>query len=364
LRAIAACEIVICHSDLVVKHFSDSRIVLNPWYRPFGGVGVELFFIVSGYIMCLRAPMIGSFSKFIVSRILRIYPAYWLYTTLVVIVTTAVPAWQPGGSVGSLRSFLRSYLVLPDWGFPILGVGWTLEYEMIFYLIVALALASGVATSLRSVALALVLAVLGGTGCVLGPRTEGSALLYHIVNPYMFAFGAGWLFRSVERTTWPLRILNLVLFAAIAVGSIWIGPDGGERPVVRIALASVVFCSILLARNVFQADNPVNRTLWLVGDASFSLYLCHWFVLSAGGKILGLFEVQPGLDIIARVAGVLLSVAVGVGAFRYIEKPLDAKVKGWFGQRRSVGTAIASPKRGRSDDCSHRFRSKPAVCSE
>ena len=54
--------------------------------------------------------------------------------------TTAVPAWQPGGSVGSARSFLRSYLVLPDWGFPILGVGWTLEYEMIFYLIVALAL--------------------------------------------------------------------------------------------------------------------------------------------------------------------------------------------------------------------------------
>ena len=74
LRALAASEVVVCHSDLLTKHFSDFRIGSLTWYYPLSGMGVELFFVLSGYIICMRAPSIDNGPRFLLSRILGLYP--------------------------------------------------------------------------------------------------------------------------------------------------------------------------------------------------------------------------------------------------------------------------------------------------
>lgn len=323
LRALAASEVVICHSDLIVKTFSDHRIVADPWYGPVSAIGVELFFIVSGYIMCMRVPATKSWASFIWSRIIRICPMYWLLTTVVIIVAMVVPTWRLGGFTLDGETIARSYLMLPEWGFPILQLGWTLEYEMVFYLLVTALMAAGVKQGPMMVPFAWGLAVLGAIGAALGPKTEGSALLFHLASPYMFAFGAGWLFRAIEQAHQVERIRGVAVFGAIAAVALWVGPAWGDALVLRILLACLVFVGFLAARRIFQADNAVNRFAGLIGDASYSLYLTHWFVLSAAGKILGRFGVPAEMDDVVRAAGFLASIAVGVGVFLWIERPLD-----------------------------------------
>jgi exopolysaccharide production protein ExoZ len=323
LRAIAATEVAICHSDLIVKHFSDVSILSYAWYRPFGGVGVELFFIVSGYIMCMRAPAVRSFASFFASRITRIYPLYWFFTTIAVVVGLIMPAWRLGGFDGETGDLIRSYLILPGWGFPILGVGWTLEYEMIFYLLVTAAIGLGLTRRRQTVILAFVLAALGAVGCVLGQQTSGSALGYHIFSPYMFAFGVGWLICCMEQAKRPVAVGSAVVFAAFAGTAVWLGPGWGDHLVLRISVATLVFAGFILAQGIFQKNTRLNRAFWLLGDASFSLYLSHWFVLSATGKALGVLALPDFLSWPVRAAGVGLSIAVGIAFFRCVEKPLD-----------------------------------------
>lgn len=320
LRAIAAFEVVVCHSDLIIKNFSDSRIILNPWYNPVAGMGVELFFIVSGYIMAMRSPKFSSTRSFISSRILRIIPMYWIFTTLVVLVGIVVPGWRLGDFEPSLAVFARAYLILPGSGFPILGVGWTLEYEVVFYGLVALLLAFGLARGRRLASAAWIFVGLGWVGSVLGPLGERSALLGHVFTPYMFAFGAGWLFRCLEQAPRPVQLRRLAWLAAIAASAVWLGPDWGDRLILRIGVAVVVFAACLLGQRVLQADTPVNRLIWLAGDASFSTYLCHWLLLSATGKLLGALAVPESWGWSLRLLGCLLSVAVGIAFFRTVEQ--------------------------------------------
>ena len=340
LRALAAFEVVVCHSDLIVKHFSPHRIIEEPWYNALAGVGVELFFLVSGYIMCMRVPATKGYRAFLTSRITRIYPLYWLFTTLVVLVATAVPAWRLGFSP-DVATIARSYLILPGWGFPILGPGWTLEYEMVFYLLVTLLMACGVTRGPGMVGFAWLLAGLGLVGCLRGPAEEGSALLFHLLSPYMFAFGAGWLLRCLEGAARPAKLRAVALFAALAALAFWAGPDWAQHRLMRIGFAALVFTAVLLARRAFQAETRLNRAMWLVGDASYSLYLSHWFVLSAAGKMLGALGIPSELDWPVRVLGWGLCVAVGIAFYRWLEQPMER----WLRRGRNRRPVMARPPR-------------------
>jgi peptidoglycan/LPS O-acetylase OafA/YrhL len=103
-------------------------------------MGVDLFFVVSGFIMAVttqrRASGAQPASAFLLRRVTRIYPCYLLVTGAVL----AVFLWRPdlvNSSEDVRPDVLASFLLLPQEGLPLLLVGWTLVYEMLFYAVLA-----------------------------------------------------------------------------------------------------------------------------------------------------------------------------------------------------------------------------------
>ncbi len=323
LRGLAALEVAIVHSDLLTKHIS-TQSVLTGWYQHIGGIGVEVFFIVSGFIMCMRVPFSTGWRDFMMNRIRRIFPLYWILTSVAVLIFIMQPSWVLVGRTFSLEWLLSSYLILPQHREPPLGPGWTLEHEMVFYALVALGLAVLSAHIYGRLAFGVFVGALGVLGCAFGPGLDQPAWMSHLVSPYMLAFSFGWLVRCCEemdsRRVWPAL---LGFFAAVALLGLALGADWSDRLVLRFLLAGAIFLSFIAARHLATLKTVFGRFMLLLGEASFSLYLIHWFVLSALGKFLGM--VLPDVDQPAplRILGVAVACYAGILCFRYVEQPID-----------------------------------------
>ncbi|WP_158537343.1 acyltransferase family protein [Humitalea rosea] len=344
LRAIAAIEVILWHSDLVTKHFSPALIGSTAYSR-FGGFGVELFFIISGYIICLTAKKYQSGALFMMNRIVRLLPAYWFFTLLVFLAVWIEPAWRQHSLSYSSDVILKSLLFFPQQDVPVLALGWSLEHEMIFYLIVALALVvAGAFTFTRQIVVALLLTALGVAGFMLGTGLGQRFWDYHVMSPYMVAFAFGWIFRLAD-TSAPSRktLLYLIPMATLlTLASVPIDPS--EQPLLeRIALAAVLFVAAGSLGAVLERGNIVNRFMARIGDASYSIYLSHWFCLSVIGKVLGRIAPPAEFDVVSRAGAVMVAILFGLAFFDRVERPVDVFLKRALRLGRRPGSSIALP---------------------
>jgi exopolysaccharide production protein ExoZ len=329
LRAIAATEVTVWHSDLVTKFFSSTHIH-DSFYKPLGGVGVELFFILSGYVICMQAPTYRTGAAFMMSRLYRLTPLYWLFTTLVLVAYFVNPAWRLHGLDFDGLHLLKSYLFFPQQGPPVLGVGWTLEHEMVFYAIVAVAMVA-VPTLHRQekFGIAFLLAGLGLLGFVLGTGPSKLVWDFHLASPYMLAFGFGWFMRVLdEGTNGHGKSGPVIAFCLIALAAFVATNSVDAIVLYRIAVAGAVFTAFCRWRAAFEASNPLNRVMGRIGDASFSLYLSHWFILSMSGKVLSHFALPASMDLGIRLSAIALCTALGYWLFVALEKPVDRYLRG------------------------------------
>ena len=145
LRAIAALFVVTYHSTILWRDKSPLESV-GAWDN--GNSGVDLFFVISGFIMMVSSQRLrrqqDGWLKFIRLRLVRLVPLYWLATAVKLAVVLAVPAvalhtypnaWNAVASLLFLPSVDATGAVI-----PVLGVGWTLSFEMLFYAAFAAAL--------------------------------------------------------------------------------------------------------------------------------------------------------------------------------------------------------------------------------
>ncbi|WP_162244699.1 acyltransferase [Aureimonas sp. Leaf454] len=340
LRALAATEVMVWHSDLLTKGFSSFSIQASS-YSPMGGIGVEVFFVVSGYLMSFITSTDARAKPFVVGRIRRIFPLYWLFTLLVIGVYLAQPGWHLGGFELTAGNVIQSMMLWPRDGYPILTVGWTLEYEIVFYAMVTVFLASELALKgdLR-IAFGPALALLGLVGIILSDALRHQPALAHALSPYMFAFGIGWMLHGARRSRAPAVVAAFVAFAVLAAAG-WTIARGHDAVVLaRCLLAGLGVAAVLAMRPLLVRTGPVHRLVATIGEASYSIYLCHWFVLSALGKVLARSGADAGADGVARILGCLLAVGVGTVFFLRIERPLDRKLR--QAERRASGIAVAT----------------------
>jgi exopolysaccharide production protein ExoZ len=191
LRAVAALMVVFQHSQFV--HHPNWGGVFGGLGQ-FGGLGVELFFCISGFVIFATTLRSFSLRNYLLKRCIRIIPIYWLLTCVMAALVLGAPSLFKG-TVFTLEHFVRSLLFIPSYTpsrpneiTPLLPPGWTLNFEMFFYL------AFGVLLFLLRSRLAVLgaLAALFGLlviyGSVMG---SDNAMLLTYTSPRILEFLAG-----------------------------------------------------------------------------------------------------------------------------------------------------------------------------
>lgn len=336
LRALAAIEVVLWHSDLVTKHFSAADIH-GSFYHDFGGFGVELFFIISGYVICLTAPRHASGGGFLLARVARLIPLYWCFTALVFLAAFVNPGWSQGSLDFRPEVIAKSLAFVPQQGVPVMALGWSLEHEMLFYGLAALWLACGGAGWKRGTwAMPVLLLGLGTLGFFLGTGLAARVWDMHVASPYMLAFGFGWLFRLAEVATgWRKPALLAVPPAVVGLlAAMPIVPEEGPLRL-HLAIAVALFLGAWSLRRLLERPGPTNALMGRLGDASYSIYLSHWFVLSIVGKLLGPLDPADAFDALLRLLATLLCLGIGLLIFTHLEAPIDRALKRRIAHRRT-----------------------------
>jgi len=345
LRALAAYLVVVVHIGILFHAWG-----LEDLFR-LGACGVDIFFVISGFV--LTYTVLGERSvnpiTFIWHRVARVVPSYWLLT-LIVCVIAGVARMQMGGTQFSWPNLVKSLLFIPyergDGRMePLLFVGWSLNYEMAFYLAFSVAMmAQRRFAWLRWLALGMVLLVASNLLPV-----QGSRLVNFYRSPYLLEFVCGMglarlypvmprslpLARAAAALLWPALCFIIVLpmllhgFAAHIAGCLIAG--------------GIVGCTLL----VEKAQLWPRSLFWAtMGDASYALYLTHPFVVS--GAML--FARRAGLHSAAEM--VLLAVSVLIGStslavwyYRHVEQPLTRLAMGRPARKAKIDGVITLPQR-------------------
>ncbi|MCA1196364.1 acyltransferase [Sphingomonas sp. R647] len=294
LRGVAALAVVVEHLLQRYEKRGALPAELPEFVAKLGQTGVFAFFAISGFIMVFitsrdrQAPPSGA--AFLRARFLRVAPLYYLTTLLIVVF-----AWATQG-LGTLSDFrfptlaewVGSFLFIPHRGAngliqPIYGLGWSLHYEMFFYLLFA----AGLAIHRRHGVL-LVLAVLGLLAA-LGPliaapadRWGLSVIAYVFTRPVMLIFMAGMILARIrERCGDRLPSAPLPLIASVAIAALWLAATletiGAMLGAIVLALA---VCVLVVPRDR-EAGGRFAMFSSAMGNASYSIYLTHSFVLGA-----------------------------------------------------------------------------------
>jgi exopolysaccharide production protein ExoZ len=308
LRGLAALSVVAFHaSQWIGDRF---------W---IGAAGVDVFFVVSGFIIW-RVASTGEARPgvFFWRRLTRVAPAYWLVTGLVAALAVAAPALLPQVSV-TPRHLALSLAFIPHFDpahrlFPLLPPGWTLDYEALFYGLVALTLLAP--ARMRFAAIIATLMALAFAGFIHPPLYEYGA------NPMLLEFAAGvWLARAGPPKS-PKAALALAagvaMLAALQLG-------GWQSDLLRPLLWGVP--AVLIVAGALALEPVVarwrSRALLALGDASYAIYLCHYPAVDVTARLFG---VRPGWMFVP--IAIAVSIVAGLIFHRFIERPLIGAVRG------------------------------------
>lgn len=333
LRAVAAWFVVIAHGALWAGGFG-SLILPARSYELLGSLGVLMFFTVSGFIMVYISRgtfgMPGASVSFLQKRLIRIVPLYWMMTmlALVIILRNA----QPVGMVQVMQSLLFiPYIVHGHLIRPLLGVGWTLNFEMFFYVLFAVSLLVRRGLML----LCCTLGVLLLTDQILNPiwhYHDPSTLVQEWTDPLLLPFLLG-IGLAILHRSYP-AMHNRHPFLGLAAGCLvmlvlqqTLIPDHHDPVWWRIAVLAL---GAVLASSAILASGHIEVPRWLIlaGDSSYSLYLVHPLLFGLVKRIGG-EALARELPVAAMLLYVVLSTAAGLALHICIERPLTR----WLGRR-------------------------------
>ncbi|MDN7142408.1 acyltransferase [Pseudomonas sp. JQ170] len=320
LRAFAA-WVVVCHHFMQIFFDFHASGPVGQFLTDRGAVGVDIFFVISGMVIYLstRDKAIAP-QRFLLNRALRIVPAYWFYTALMGLLLLTARQWMPHQAI-DLEHFVLSLLFIPaenpgGYGqYPTLNVGWTLNYEMFFYLLFSLVFLVRQQHRVLLVAAALLL---------VSEVLTRAGLLNHfyrnnIVYEFLLGIGIGVLYRRgwVAQGLWlPLAIL---LLAGVAIHYL-----DASRRLLHWGLPSAL---IVLACVSLEPYFKGNRLLKALGDSSYSVYLVHVLVLYGGWFASQRLGMSPYAVFALCVPLIAL---LSWGSYLLLEKRLYRHLSDWF----------------------------------
>lgn len=342
IRGFAAIGVMLAHGSSMLQERLGYLFLDN--MTTVGACGVDVFFVLSGFII-LHTSVAGRSDQgsFLKRRFIRIYPLYWLVTALLVVQYFMAPTLaqahkgDPGVIVGSL-------LLLPQPKY-VVGVAWTLTYEVLFYLVFAL-------TYFRSpslffyAALTWAVLILGGYGFDVDTGIYAlDALKNPIILEFLFGCVLAYVFRrypDFRHALWFFWGGLLLLLAMWTLFYLYRSEvaDSYFSEMGRVYRFGLPAASLIFGALYLPAAVP--RLLVFFGDASYSLYLLHGTILSLLLKLVSRFNVQ---EVFAGAGGALALFAVTLLlaglCYLLVEKRLLRGLNRLFALTRSEVPAMA-----------------------
>ena len=324
LRAFAALAVVFFHTGFVFKPLD-----------PVGSFGVDVFFVLSGYIMariCEKNPQF-----FLRRRLIRIVPPYWMLTILLFLFALKFPELlsSTGAQFSELVKslFFVPFFKSPGVIRPVLFVGWSLNYEMFFYLVLWLGL---LLKPRRALLLSSIVVIAAHYGAIL--LHGHGAFSAFFSESFILNFPLGILCyeaarRVPEQKARSWRWASVCVLLGCIAGLVYLQLI---RPHVGHALEGALYntlCTLLVFATSLLSQGGWD-TRWapaiLIGDASYVLYLTHPYCEYFLQRVMRLHIDRP----LGCLLAVAISVAVGIVLHIYAERPLLNVLNERFGGHR------------------------------
>lgn len=358
LRAFAALYVFTFHSQV--------RFV-TPWpglneqitrLTLLGWVGVDLFFVISGFIIAwacvLSRPRPETIKEFAIKRFFRVVPLYWFATVLAGLLLQKFfmrTDWTT--FIKSLAFYPNMTEVAPWLGYPPIYPGWTLNYEFFFYLLFAVCLLAG--------RWALVLAPTALLACVIGPQWYAGGAINLIpdqapvhefgyaalaTNPILLEFGMGCVLAALFHMLQG-RVPKTIAAAAFGISLAWYAYCIFAVPLVRHGPISIGLPSAALILGLLLAEDAglVKPPKWAVelGTISYSIYLFQPFVVK---PFIGLNRYAANSLVVAVFACILetaLLIWIARKAYQKLESPMISVARRLLTKQGSQTTTSSAP---------------------
>lgn len=304
-----------------------------------GAWGVDLFFLISGFIVCHVTE--GSTDRFFTKRLIRVVPLYWAGTLMVFAVAALAPGLMNSTSADPVQ-LLKSLLFVPfakgELVRPVLFLGWTLNYEMFFYAVFFVSMLC----SHRHRALVCACLLAGMVAAGAAWPSEHVVLAFYS-DPLILEFILGMAcFHLVKGGVIPLgkgrHPARTLLAGAAVLGFLYLSPAQDGLPT-RLVVWGLPALWLFLVTLTGAGRVRLPAGLTLLGDASYSLYLFHPYIVQVLDRKLHAFDPARGtlFNVLMGVGAAALCAVVAVGIYLAVERPLTA----WLRQRFVTGSEAA-----------------------
>jgi peptidoglycan/LPS O-acetylase OafA/YrhL len=319
LRALAA-WLVVGHHYMQLAHNFQLSDPISISLQRYGAIGVDLFFIISGFVIYISATgkIITPF-EFATHRLARIAPAYWLFTLITVATLILLPNAIP------LTEFepafaLKSLLFAPAQNpsgiglYPLITVGWTLNYEMAFYGVFLISLF--LPRKFRILAITLGVTLLYKAI----PSAGGVFAFYNNPIIFEFIFGIFIAFAHQKGLVQRINLTAAILMIAASIGVIVYFGQVTHSPIKSGLPCAIVLLSALSQERFFSGATAIYR----LGNWSYSTYLCHVLVISLMIQLQQLMNLNTFVTLAMILAIILF---VSWLSFHFIETPISRLAK-------------------------------------
>lgn len=332
LRALAAIMVLIGHTISEAEYYFNIQFHLDfiPWTR-----GVDLFFIISGFIIYYASrDLFGQPDArriFLIRRFIRVVPLYFLFTSLMVIALLLFPSGVKETHF-DIYQIISSYLFIPYERYdgriaPVLSLGWTINYEMFFYIAFALVITFPKRVAISTITI--VFLCLSIAGFIFDFQ---SAPLNTWTNSLILEFCFGLLIANAYcnygkaygiQSFWP-SLTGIGIGLILLTIGYWLTEN--EILALPRFISAGIPAGIIVASAIFLLPETKEKALprWILalGDSSYSLYLSHRFVLRPATILwLQVFPNSGFYSALYVIIVTVLALVIAYLAYIIVEKP-------------------------------------------
>ena len=322
LRAIAAWIVVAHHYVQIVHGFSQATPTLA-FLSNYGAIGVDIFFIISGFVIYLATKNNTTTAMtFAVHRVARILPIYWICTAITAILVLSWPKLIPSTAF-ELSFFLKSLLFIPSPNpsgigiYPLVTVGWTLNFEAVFYLIFFLAIFFGKKNLISMIFIGIFLINTIPAKFIPNIQFYSSTIIYEFIIGILI----GSFYEKSESK--DINIIISVILFSIGIYLLHAAGGASHDPVKNGIPCALIFISIITQEKYFKRLKFFKH----LGDWSYSTYLFHVIIISISIEFTKTMLIDEKNAIALSIIGIT---SISYLSFRFIEKPISIFIKKKF----------------------------------